>query len=232
MVTAPPQPATRPPKGSPQALQYAFDNAVNAFKYQDFENAIPQLRTLVYPKVDLDQKREWKVREYLAAGLWWQNDNRGAMDEFTALLVRNPQSTLDPAIYPPRMVSDFDTLRENLIRLGVIKADQAPRLPDLPSGPPAAAPFALTLFPLGVGQFANREPVRGTAFLLAQVLLGSVSAGYYLSNRDLGARGERSDSAVAIQVSTGIAFWLVAGWGIADAIVHHKRSVDQVAPPP
>lgn len=212
-----------PTPGSPDALQAAYDNAVNAFKYQDFDNAVPQLRALVYPKVRLDQKREWKVREYLGAALWFQGDTKAALDEFTALLVRNPQTHLDPAVYPPKMIADFEGLRQNLVRLGVLKPDQQARPPEL-TEPGTEAPFGLTLFPFGVGQFANREPGRGTAFLVAEAVLGAVSASYYLYNRDLGVRGERSTSAVVTQVSTGTAFFLVTGWGILDAVLRYRKT--------
>jgi hypothetical protein len=226
LAAPPPDPPPGPAvPGSPEALLAAYDNAINAFKYQDFDNAVPQLRALVYPKVRLDQKREWRVREYLGAALWFQGDTKGALDEFTALLVRNPQTRLDPAVYPPKMIADFEGLRQNLVRLGVLKPDQQPRLPDLPEAP-ADVPFGLTLFPFGVGQFANREPARGTVFLVAEAVLGSVSVGYYLYNRDLGVHGERSTSAVVTQVSTGAGFFLVAGWGIIDAIVRYRRAAD------
>ncbi len=228
VVAAPPQavaPAGPAQSGSADSLQAAYENAVNAFKYQDFENAIPQLRALLYPppgpaKVRLDQKREWKVREYLGAALWWQGDVKAALDEFTALLVRNPQVRLDPAVYPPKMLADFEGLRQNLVRLGVIKADQKARAPDV-AEVVAPAPFELMFFPFGVGQFANRERGRGTAFLIAQTVLAGVSAGAFLYQDQQNRTSTVSDT---VRNASGVGFFVVAAWGIVDAVLRYPRS--------
>lgn len=226
VVAAPAQavPAVGPaPTGPADSLQAAYENAVNAFKYQDFENAIPQLRALLYPpagptRVRLDQNREWKAREYLGAALWWQGDIKAGLDEFTALLVRNPQARLDPAAYPPRMLADFEGLRQNLVRLGVIKPDQQARPPDLAEV--AAPPFGLMYFPFGVGQFANREHGRGTMFLVAETVLASVSVGTFLYQDQQNRTTAVSDT---VRAASGIGFFVVAAWGIVDAVLRYPR---------
>ncbi len=205
-----------------------WDDAINAFKYQDFDRAIPRLRKLIYPTPRLERAREWRAREYLAASLWWSGKKQLALDEFTALLVRNPGTRLDPAYYPPQMIKDFEQLRANLIRLGVIKRGQKPTpLTVDPAGKPA--PFALTLFPFGVGQFANHEPLKGALFLSAQAALAGVSSALYLYNRDLGVQGRRSDNARVGQVATGGVFWAVAAWGVVDAILGRRRIAAEIA---
>lgn len=227
-----PAPAQAAAEGSPESALTAYAAAVNAFKYQDFDSAIPQFRALIYPKTRLDQKREWKAREYLGAALWWQGEAKLAADEFTALLVRNPQTVLDPAVYPPKMINEFDGLRANLVRLGVLTPDQAPRPPEqrdlLPTEP---APLPLMFFPFGVGQFANQEPVKGTTFLLVEAALGAVSATYYINNLYDGVHtGKRSTTGDIVQISTGAAFLVVAGWGIIDALMHRRRAQADTPP--
>ena len=227
-------PAQAPPlvAGSEAAVA-AYDTAVNTFKYQDFDNAIPQLRALLYPKPKVDTKREWRLREYLGAALWWQSELREASDEFTALLVRNPQARLDPAQYPPKMIADFDSLRANLLHLGVIKDNNA-KVEEVPVPvekiePP---PYGLMLFPLGVGQFANRQPSKGTAFLLAESVLGGVSLGIFVGNSYAVAHGgTKSTSAETVMLSTGATFWLIAAWGVVDAILHYDKDRPPVPPP-
>ena len=165
----PPAPAPAPPVTAPVGAsgpshdaKATFEEAVNSFKYQDFDNAVPQLRTLLYPTPRVDRRREWQVREYLGASLWWVGSKNEANDEFTALLVRDATHKLDPAVYPPKMIADFETLRDNLVRLGVIKnVAQAPEPLDLAQPPP----FGLMFVPFGVGQFANHSPGKGAAFL-------------------------------------------------------------------
>lgn len=196
-----------------------FEEAVNSFKYQDFDNAVPQLRRLLYPTVKVDRRREWQVREYLGAALWWVGSKNEANDEFTALLVRDAGHKLDPAVYPPKMVADFETLRGNLVRLGVIKADVPEQEPlDIV---PQAPPFGLMFMPFGVGQFANRSPGKGAAFLATEAVLAGVSATfYYLNQRDaLKGPGHMTTTNQAVQLSAGGAFFAVAIAGIIEAAV-------------
>ena len=211
-----------PAKGPKANAMTAYQEAVNAFKYQDFDNAIKRLRALLYPRSDLEQAREWQAREYLGAALWWHDDKQASLDEFTALLVRNPQSHLDPTFYPPQMIKDYEGLRANLVRLGVIHADQKAAPPK--RKPPALPPTALAWVPFGVGQLANDEPVRGTAFMVAEIALGATSAILYNMNA---FDTEVSESRRAWQISTGVGFWLVAAWGIVDAVLQRRELTAQ-----
>ncbi len=204
--------------GKDQAAVSAYDNAVNAFKYQDFENAIPQLRALIFPIMRVDAVREAKVREYLGASLWWQGDHQGAQDEFTALLVRNAKARLDPATYPPKMVAEFETLRQNLIGRGELQGEIRPKLPVGPETVAQNPPLVLMFFPFGVGQFANRTPGRGTVFLVGQAVLAGLWDGMYVHNT-----GPHSKATEITQISASAAFFAVAGWGIVDALVRYGR---------
>ena len=205
-----------------------WEEAVNAFKYQDFDTAIPRLRKLIYPAPRLERKREWLAREYLAAALWWSGKKQPALDEFTALLVRNPPALLDPAYYPPQMIKDFAQLRENLIRLGVIKRNQKAQIPDEPGRPQSPA-LVLALFPFGVGQFANQQPLKGALFLGTELGLATASAALYVFNRDLGVQGRSQASTRAWQLSTGGVFWAVAAWGIVDAVLQRRALAAELA---
>lgn len=215
-------PATAPAPQAPVRAQVApvsaFDDAVNAFKYQDFDNAIKHLRALLYPRSVLDRKREWRAREYLGASLWWSDAKQASLDEFTALLVRNPQAKLDPTFYPPQIIRDFEQLRVNLVRLGVIRPDQKPAPPDL-GEEEARAPYALTWVPFGVGQIANNEPVKGIALMVVEAALAGTSYAFFELNHADGIRGTQSTSRQIWQLSTGVGFWLVAAWGVVDAVL-------------
>ncbi len=224
--TKPPPPAPPAPTAAPVGAaaptppaKATFEEAVNSFKYQDFDNAVPQLRTLLYPTPRVDRRREWQVREYLGASLWWVGSKNEANDEFTALLVRDALHKLDPAVYPPKMITDFETLRENLVRLGVIKGVvQVPEPVEIGQPPP----FGLMFMPLGVGQFANHSPGKGAAFLTTELVLAGVSgAFYYLNQRDgLQGPGHMSTVNQITQLSAGGAFFAVAITGIIEAAVN------------
>jgi hypothetical protein len=195
-----------------------WDDAVNSFRYQDFDTAIPRLRKLLYPKPHLERAREWKAREFLGAALWWTGKKQEALDELTALLVRNPAARLDPASYPPQMIKDFASLRSNLVRLGVIREGQKPA-PPTRKRPRYAAPLAVCLFPFGAGQFANDQTGKGVAFLAGQLALGTTSVLLYQHNRDEGRAGSGDSALRVTQVATGALFWGLAAWGVVDALM-------------
>ena len=221
VLALPPEAAAASGAGGGAAVdpKVAFDEAVNSFKYQDFDNAIPQLRGLLYPTPRVDRRREWQVREYLGASLWWSGSRNEANDEFTALLVRDAAHKLDPAVYPPKMISEFEALRTNLIRLGIIKAD-APEQNPLEMTT-EAAPLGLMFVPLGVGQFANHSPGKGAAFMATEVVLAGLSGAFYLINQRDGLKGPGHMTTVnqAVQLSAGGAFFAVAIAGIVEAVV-------------
>ncbi len=214
-----------PPKATAPADEVSslWETAVNYFKYQDFDKAVERIAALLYPVNRLDLRRELKAREYLGASYWWQGKRDAAFDEFTALLVRVPQTRLEPAQYPPKMIDDFEARRKRLIDTGVIKGDSVlidpnPQVPNVEGAPP----LGLVFFPFGVGQFANREPTKGWLMLAGQAILGGVSAGYYLHNRDLGRVGPRPLANDVTQIAIGAAFWTLAAWGIWDAYSSYR----------
>lgn len=222
--TSPPSPAApgaaAPSLDTPEAIAAAYDNAVNAFKYQDFDAAVPQLRALLYPKIRLDFRRELLVREYLGSSLWWQGKREEALDEFTALLVKKPQVKLDPAQYPPKMVADFESRRKRLQETGVIRDTDAVPLPDQSVRLRARPALPLAFLPFGAGQFANGQTTKGWVFLTAEAALAGLSAGMYLANVQSGQQGPRPLRDDVIQIGAGSAFWLLAGIGIWDALAN------------
>jgi hypothetical protein len=220
-----PQSRAATPTPTPSDAVSAYDDAMNTFQYQDFDSAVPKLRALLYPETTLDYKREWKARECLSAALWWQGEFAAAREELTALLVRNAQARFDAAVYPPKMIADFETQRQTLVRLGVIKADQLPKVPDTPPQKVEPPPYALMWFPFGVGQFANREPGKAMALLVGQVLLAGGSAAMYHANTvEYQQTAQRSLSRDATQLSLSAGFWLLAAWGVWDATRTWKKA--------
>jgi len=207
-------------------LHELYEEALNAFKYQDFDTAIPLLRKLLAKGKQLDRKRRWRVREFLGAALWFAGDKQGAADQFTGLLIKNPQASLDPAYYPPRMIADFVKVRRKMIALGMIKEKDKP--PPTTSMAPATETNPILLWmPFGVGQLANDETGKGLAFLIAESALLSTNLYYrfYVNEPDAGPPKYALDPTnQAIQIVTGAAFYLVSGWGIADALLTRRQA--------
>jgi hypothetical protein len=218
--------ASEPGPNAPMTTQAAIERrwviATNAFRYQDFDTAIPAIRSLLYPAVLVDRARERKLREYLGAAHWWQGNKKGWQDGFASLLANFPDASLDPTFYPPQMLADLDRRRSELITLGVLDD------PDGKSGPRRLVsdrpPLVLAMVPFGVGQFANRQHVKGGLFLATEAGLAVASTWLYLGNRDRGLRGERSRPHHIAQLSTGSAFWALAVIGVIDALVFRPEA--------
>ena len=221
-------PATASP-ASPAAtkgsdVESTYTQALNAFKYQDFDTAIPLFRKVLANPENLGRKRLWRAREFLGAALWFNGDKQGANDQFTGLLLKNPQARLDPAYYPPQMIADFVRVRRKLIALGAIKPEEKPLPPSTPTKyePP---PAMLSYVPFGVGQIANREIGKGIAFMVAESALAATSVYFYQRNARLGAKSvQYSSGEAAGQLIPGIGFYMLAAWGIVDAVLTRKDS--------
>ena len=220
----PPNQAEQAKAATNKPLDQLYDEALNAFKYQDFELAIPLLKRLLAKGSQLDRKRRWRVREYLGAALWFNGDKQGAADQFTGLLIKNPQARLDPAYYPPQMISTFVRVRRKMLALGMIKAEDKPA-PSTSDTTVADINPVLLWLPFGVGQLANDQTGKGLAFMITEAALASTSVYYrfYVNGRDAGAPKYALDPTnSAIQVISGATFFLLAGWGIADAVLTHR----------
>ena len=164
------------------------------------------------------------MREYLGAALWFNGDKQGAADQFTGLLIKNPQARLDPAYYPPQMISTFVRVRRKMLALGMIKAEDKPA-PSTSDTTVADINPVLLWLPFGVGQLANDQTGKGLAFMITEAALASTSVYYrfYVNGRDAGAPKYALDPTnSAIQVISGATFFLLAGWGIADAVLTHR----------
>jgi hypothetical protein len=201
-----------------------YTQALNAFKYQDFDTAIPLFRKVLANPGALTRKRQWRAREFLGATLWFNGDKVGAADQFTGLLTQNPQGRLDPAYYPPQMIADFVRVRRKMIALGMIKPDDKPAPVTGEQAKYQAPPALLSYLPFGVGQIANDEIGEGVAFMVAESLLAATSLYFYDRNRRDAAQGhELSSGAKAGQLAPGIGFYVVAAWGVIDSIVARRK---------
>lgn len=115
--------------------------------------------------------------------------------------------------------------------------------------------YLLNFVPFGAGQFQNGQPRKGRAFLISEAALAGLSVGMFVANfatygareevpcvplaaRPGGAQGgcpsglvedprnrERSRLMTKVQLASGVAFFAVAAWGIADALIHHRPEV-------
>lgn len=217
--------ASKAPADPREEINNKFETAYNAFKYQDFDTAIPLLKGLLYPKPKLDLRRELRAREWLGAALWWTNRRDEAFDEWTAQFLKQPAARLDPAQYPPKMIEDFEQRRKRLVDTGILSAEAVAGDPLLLGDPGKVEPppYALMFFPFGAGQFANREPTKAWLYLAGEAVLAGASLGMYWYNANNGLQGSRPVRDDVIQISAGAAFWILAGVGVWDAATVWKQ---------
>lgn len=122
------------------------------------------------------------ARQYLGACYFLTNQRPRAEAEFAKILVLDAEHKLDPEVFSPALVQFFEDVRQ---RTGVaLRKDPTPTPAPTPSPGPGSVivepkpdlvlhkpPLGLAFVPLGVGQFNNRQPIKGTLFAVSEVAL-------------------------------------------------------------
>lgn len=166
-----------------------FDNAVRTFQFQDYAASKAAFQQLLYPTLSLENLEQIRdAREYLGASEWFLGEKDTARQEFTSLLIGWPEHELDPFYYPPDLVSFFESLRDELLDLKLIKPKPKPE-PEV-SGKDTVILEKETVIvqnpllpwiPFGVGQYVNGDTSLGTVFLVLETgLLATAITSYYL----------------------------------------------------
>lgn len=220
------------------AYSEPLQNAVNRYEYGSYAEAVESLNTLLYPITSLDQYETETAHAYLGVCYFLTEQPGLARTEFITLLKLNPDYRLDPVIFPPKIVDFFNEVRDEVFPE---QADNGRKGVFANIFQPPKKTLALAFFPFGAGQFQNRETSKGVIFLTTELLLGFTSGYYYFERKGLEktdggstatfGSGEYENPAEAeqmqrIQMITGIAFWSVLVWGIADAVYYYDGEVE------
>lgn len=171
--------------------------AIRLYDGGEFAAAKDTLVTVVDSPRLSDAQRA-RARIYLSASYYALGDIASAKAQLLALARAHPDATIDPALFVPELVALFDDAREE-VRAETPRpppvVEVAPPPPaeepvEQVSAAPPRAPAALSLVPFGVGQFSNREPVKGWVFLAAEVALFATSGVTLALFEDLKVEGE------------------------------------------
>ncbi len=192
--------------------------AVELFEFGEHETAAAALQGLLEPLSLTERASVLQARAYLGASLLLLGRAPEAKACFSLLLALDPSHRLDPGVFPPTVMAAFeDTLRAS----GLDRALE-PTIPGGPRAEPRRAPHspAWALIPLGVGQFANRQPVRGALFGGIEVGLFATAAASFLAFEGL----KQSDGSFAVadvgRAETLQSVYLAAFWsGVAVAVI-------------
>ncbi len=187
---------TGPSSGSASApsAEAILKSAIEDFEFGEHAQAVEKLRKVTEPP-QLKSKEDLIVaRQYLGACYHLMDDKVKAKAQFSMLLALDPKHKLDPEVFSPALVEFFEQVRTET-GLALQKQEEGPPKP--PAEPPdnkkiearteiepkpvaQNPPLALAFVPFGIGQFNNRQPVRGAIFLGAEVGLFATAVTTYL----------------------------------------------------
>lgn len=164
-----------------------YQDAVNAFEYGNYGEAIQRFSTLLKGKsLTFKQRQEAHKHLGLAYFYRWRNTSKRSFrekadNEFESFLLLHPAAQLDPALYPPRLVSFFNRIRKRMApqlrkllaqrkrqkqaqrtRVQVVKLRINRRT--YVSNP------IINLVPFGVPQYLNGQPLKASLLLAGEML--------------------------------------------------------------
>lgn len=243
------QAPTPTPEPTLASLNAAFDRGLDLYERGEYAAAAAELETIVILQarvVGFDREKLKRAHLYRGISLFLLNDRASADAAFWQVLQFDPEFKPDPLFTPPAVIAAFDKLKRDR-RDELAKIPRAPRRvvdPErdrlgIPREPqPDAGDFWASIAPFGWAQFANDQPVKGYAFLSAEVLLLSVNLTTYATLESLqqnGGRFQNVENARLLKNVNNATFFLLVGtllYGSADGVWHatQKRSRGPATP--
>lgn len=179
----------------PEAI---FKSAIEDFEFGEHYQASEKLRSILEPPKLSSREDLIVARQYLGACYHLLGDKMKAKQQFTMLLALDQKHKLDPEVFSPALVEFFEEVRrevgieavheperedpppkredrenrENRENKNAAEVTVEKPLPEVKSKPP----IALAFIPFGVGQFSNRQPVKGAMFAVGEVGLFATAA--------------------------------------------------------
>lgn len=224
-----------------------------AYERGEYALAVQLLVPLLYPTVELStEEAVIDAHRVLALSYLFQNQQKEAEEEATAIFALKPSFQLDPIVDPSMAVSFFEGVRKRqesrLIELREReRKEQEARDKEAERVRRATAERIyvertvvkhsrlVATIPFGVGQWQNGQTTKAALFLSGELLFGAASLSGYIAldqkytrdsrtNRRFFPSEERTtaEALLGLQLGAGIAFWATMLWGIIDAHVLYK----------
>ncbi|MEM1022344.1 MAG: hypothetical protein AAGD10_12470 [Myxococcota bacterium] len=211
---------TAAPSTDPEA---AIRYAQNAFEYRDFPKVVEVLWPWLHPPRMQDEARLVRARELLGVSLHLVGRVEDAREEFTALLLRDPDHGLDPFTVPPDVIQSFETVKQQMEpTLRTLRERRPLEPPAAPIEPQVRLElvevphWSVTLLPFGAPQFVLDRPAWGATLLSVQLAGLGLNLAAFARASDLPADSAEFDRWVTLQyVGLGVA---VAGY--VSSVVH------------
>jgi hypothetical protein len=160
-----------------------------AFEYRDFSKVVEILSPWVHPPRIANRERMKEARRLLGIALHVTGQQEAAADEFSQVLLEDPELKLDPFVVPPGVIQTFEAVREKMRPvlepiLERRRRDRA-RSPAPPGLTDGTHPLALYA-PFGLSHFLVLDsPGWGALWLTLQLIGLGTNVGAYWSGEGL-----------------------------------------------
>ncbi|MFO0726771.1 MAG: hypothetical protein U1E65_23490 [Myxococcota bacterium] len=185
---------------APLNVDGTLKSAIEDFEFGEHASAEKKLYGLLNPIQLASAEDVILARQYLGACYFLLEQRQKAETEFSKILVLDPEHKLDPEVFSPALVQFFEEVRT---RTGVAlkkgdggggKVEPDKKLPDPKPSPsadlnlhPSRPPLGLAFVPFGIGQFNNRQPVKGALFLVTEGGLFGTAIATFIAFNGLGS---------------------------------------------
>ena len=219
-----------------------LDLARQSFRQHDYDSARKLATFLLYPDEKLAMPDDLvEAHVILGASNFETGHNAEAKLEFEKALQIQPEKSLTDLLFSEGAIRLFDHTKAELVEREERDAqlrrlvDERERIRKYKESLVFVEKrsFIINFAPFGAGQFQNKQPTRGLLFAVGEGLTGatSVTAFLYLAGKyGLNAKVPRLDGPGVrqlqqVEIGTGIAFFAIYAWGVVDALLHYKPTV-------
>lgn len=219
-----------------------LEQARQSFRQHDYDSARKLATFLLYPDEKLAMPDDLvEAHVILGASNFETGHTAEAKLEFEKALQIQPEKSLTDLLFSEGAIRLFDHTKAEIVereeRDAQLRklADERERLRRYKESLVIVEKrsFVINFAPFGAGQFQNKQPTRGLLFAIGEGITGGTSVGLflYLSGKyGLNATvpvldGPRVRQFQQIEIGTGIAFFAIYSWGVVDALLHYKPTV-------
>jgi tetratricopeptide (TPR) repeat protein len=230
-----------------------LDQARQSFRQHDYDTAMKLATYLLYPDEKLSASADLvEAHVILGASSFETGHRTEARTEFEKALQIQPDKSLTDMLFSEGAIRLFDQTKADVearaerdAQLRKI-ADDRERLRKYRESLVFVEKrsFVVNFAPFGAGQFQNKQPLRGVLFAAGEGVTGGISLGvfFYLAGKyGLVATVPKADGPGVrqlqqIEIGAGVAFYAIYAWGVVDALLHYKPTVqiegdDSLLPP-
>ena len=239
--------------GAAASPRQDLEQARQAFRQHDYDSARKLATFLLYPDEKLAMPADLvEAHVILGASNFETGHVVEAKTEFEKVLQIQPEKSLTDLLFSDGAIRLFDQTKAEVVQreqrdaqLRTL-AEERERIRKYKASLVIVEKrsFVINFAPFGAGQFQNKQPTRGVLFAVGQGITGGVSVGVFLylaSKYGLNAKvpvleGPGVRQLQQVEIGAGAAFYAIYAWGVVDALLHYKPSVqiqgdDTLLPP-